>query len=207
MLSPALVRIASVCIFFAVCGAATAAEPAYSPAAVKAAFLHRFASYVEWPGPPAGDEPFTIAVCGADEVAQQLEGLLPGLKIQNRPARVRRVQVPEDLADVHILYVGCPAQRARSLVAAAAKRPILTVTDDSDGLTTGSVINFLQVGKNIRFEVSLPAAERSGLRIDSGLLSVAARVVEQPRAGLWHEQTYLARRKDRGPGNRERGNS
>jgi hypothetical protein len=205
LLSGSLARIALVCIICAV-GTARAAEPVYSPAAVKAAFLHRFASYVAWPDEPSGDDPFTIAVAGADDVAEQLEGLLPGLTIHNRPARIRRVAAANDLAGVHILYVGSPTPRARSLIAAASGKPILTVTDDDDGLTTGSVINFVSVGKNIRFEISLPAAERSHLRIDSGLLSVAARVHERPRAQLW-EQRYFARRRESGLWYRERGDS
>jgi hypothetical protein len=204
--SRTLVRIALVCIFSTVCGTVAAAEPVYSPAAVKAAFLHRFASYVAWPGEPTSDDPFTIAVAGADEVAEQLESLLPGLTIQNRPARIRRVAAADDLAGVHILYVGHSVQRARSLIVAAASKPILTVTDDDEGLTTGSVINFVKIGRNIRFEISLSAAERSRLRIDSGLLSVAARVHERPRAQLW-QQWYFARRRDSGPWYRERGSS
>ncbi len=205
--SPALARIALVAIFCTFAGAVNAAERAYSPAAVKAAFLHRFASYVEWPAAAASDEPFIIAVAGADDVAEQLERLLPGLKVQDRPAQVRRLAASEELTGVHILYVAHAAPRARTLIAAAAQRPILTVTDDSDGLATGSVINFVQVGRNIRFEVSLPAAERSNLRIDSGLLSVAARVEEQPRARLYLKRTYVARTKDRAPRSRERGHS
>lgn len=199
-------RIIWVCIFFTVCGTVKAAEPAYAPAAVKAAFLHRFASYVAWPDALADDDPFVIGVSGADEVAEQLESLLPGLTVQNRPARIRRVATADDLAGVHILYVASPAKRARSLIAAAAGKPILTVTDDAEGLSTGSVINFVNVGKNIRFEISLPAAERSHLRIDSGLLSVAARVHEQPRAQLW-QLRYFARRRESAPWYRERGNS
>jgi hypothetical protein len=44
------------------------------------------------------------------------------------------------------------------------------------------VVNFTQVGRNVRFEISLTAAERSGLRINSGLLSVATRVEGGPRS-------------------------
>jgi hypothetical protein len=208
MSSSALARIALVCIVCIFGTAWGAAEPAYSPAAVKAAFLHRFASYVEWPDAAANTEPFTIAVTGADEVAGQLEQLLPQLKIQNRRAQLRRVEAPEELDGVHILYIGPAATpRARGLLAAAGKLPILTITDDADGLASGSVINFVQVGRNIRFEVSLPAAERSRLRIDSGLLSVAARVEGQPRAGTVQKKDYVAHTKDRAPGYRERGRS
>jgi hypothetical protein len=200
-------RMAAVCIFFMICSTAQAAEPVYSPAAVKAAFLHRFASYVEWPAEATSADTFTIAVSGADDIAEQLESLLPGLKIQNRSARVRRVAAPEELDGVQILYIGASAKRVDALLAAAQRRPILTVTDDAEGLASGSVINFLQVGRNIRFEVSLPAAERNRLRIDAGLLSVAARVQEQPRARLWQEQRYFARRRDWAPATRSRGYS
>ena len=206
LLSRTFVRIALVCILSTVGATVEAAEPVFSPAAVKAAFLHRFASYVAWPDARMADDPFTIGVSGADDVAEQLESLLPGLTIQNRPARIRRVAAADDLAGVHILYVGHPSQRARNLVAAAASKPILTVTDADDGLTTGSVINFVKVGRNIRFEISLPAAERSQLRLDSGLLSVAARVHERPRAQLW-PQSYFSRRRDSGLWYRERGSS
>lgn len=154
----------------------------YSADAVKAAFLHRFSAYVEWP-PPGPREPFTIGVLGSEGVAGQLEQLLPGLTIKERRAQVRRVDTAAALEGVHILYIGSGSlSGARPILEAARSRPILIVTDDEKGLASGGVINFVQVGRNVRFEVSLPAAERSGLQIDSGLLSVAARVEERPRA-------------------------
>jgi hypothetical protein len=97
--------------------------------------------------------------------------------------------------------------QTRALIAAARKLSILTVTDEADGLATGSVINFVQVGRNIRFEVSLPAAARSKLRIDSGLLSVAARVEDLPRANTPPKRVYFAQAKDRAPWYRDRGRS
>ena len=45
-----------------------------------------------------------------------------------------------------------------------------------DGLEGGGVINFVEVNRNLRFEISLDAADRAGLRIDSALLAVAAHV-------------------------------
>lgn len=208
MAIPALVRVALVCIICTASANCAAAEPAYSPAAVKAAFLHRFASYVEWPESAAVAEPFIVAVSEADDVAGQLEHLLPDLKIKNRRAQLRRVAAPEELDGVDILYIGPGASRRnRALIAAASKLSILTVTDDPDGLATGSVVNFVQIGRNIRFEVSLPAAARSGLRIDSGLLSVAARVEDEPRASTAVKKLYFAHTKDRAPWYRERGRS
>lgn len=155
----------------------------FSASAVKAAFLHRFASYVEWPSDALRDGPFVIAVYGADEVATQLDELLPGLEVQGRPAQVRRVTSATELEGVHILYIG-PASEARAgeLRDAAIARPILLVTDGEDGLAGGAIINFLVMGNRVRFEVSLTAAERARLKIDSALLPVAARVEREPQA-------------------------
>jgi hypothetical protein len=48
--------------------------------------------------------------------------------------------------------------------------------DHPRGLDEGGVINFLIVDRRVRFEVSMNAAQRAGLRISSQLLSVAVRV-------------------------------
>jgi hypothetical protein len=162
---------------------AGASAQVFSASAVKAAFLHRFASYVEWPSEAMGNGPFVIAVYGADEVATQLDELLPGLEVQGRPAQVRRVTSATELDGVHILYIGPGSEeRARELRDAAVARPILLVTDGEDGFGGGAIINFLQLENRVRFEVSLRAAERARLRIDSALLPVAARVEREPQA-------------------------
>src|SRR5690242_20262730 len=160
-----------------------ASAQGFSASAVKAAFLHRFASYVEWPSEALRDGPFVIAVYDADEVAMHLDELLPSLAVQGRPAEVRRITSANELDGVHILYVGPgSAARARELREAAITRPILLVTDGEDGLAGGAIINFLVMGNRVRFEVSLTAAERARLRIDSALLPVAARVEREPQA-------------------------
>ena len=62
------------------------------------------------------------------------------------------------------------------------QRPILIVTDDKRGLDAGGVINFIETERNVRFEISLLAADRARLKINSALLSVAARVERRPQA-------------------------
>lgn len=149
----------------------------FSIDAVKATYLFRFASYVEWPLAARGDGPFTFGVVGAEGVAAHLEQLLTGMTVQGRPATVRRMSSVADLEGVQVLYVGSEAFRgARPIRARAIDMPILIVTDTRDGFAGGAVINFIELNRNLRFEISLDAAERCGLKIDSALLSVAARV-------------------------------
>jgi hypothetical protein len=165
-------------------GVSPAWAETFSVEAVKAAFLYRFASYVEWPA-DSPVTPFVIAVAGAEDVAKQLDQLLPRMKVHGQRVEVRRVARVAELDGVHILYVGPQlTARSRSLRAAAMKRPILIVTDDPRGLDAGGIINFIEANRNVRFEISLIAADRSRLKIDSALLSVAARVERRPQGAI-----------------------
>lgn len=164
-------------------GVVRAQAPVFSVDAVKAAFLHRFASYIEWPA-DASARTLVIAVAGADDVASQLDALLPRVSVRGGVPEVRRISRASELDGVHILYIGPKAlTRTRALRAAAIDRPILIVTDDKDGLAAGAVINFFERDRNLRFEISLLAADRARLKIDSALLSVAARVERRPSVG------------------------
>ena len=155
----------------------------FTAEAVKAAYLYRFASYIDWPSDVSVDGPLIIAVTGADDVAAELERMLDTNKVNGRKMVVRRVSKVQDLAGVHILYVGPRSlSRSRALRKAAIDKPILIVTDDPRGLDAGGIINFIEVDRNVRFEISLIAADRSHLRINSALLSVAARVERRPQA-------------------------
>jgi hypothetical protein len=172
----------------------TQAAEAYSAEAVKAEFLYRFAGYVEWPDELPGDAPFTIAVAADNGVVNELRQLLPGRTVQNHRVEIRQVSDVAGLLHAQMLYVPMRApQLARSLLAAAAGRPILIVTDEVGGLTRGGIVNFVQLDRHVRFEISLTAAERSKLKINSGLLSVAAYVEGvRPRAdaNCWPTFTF-----------------
>jgi hypothetical protein len=143
--------------------------------AVKAAFLYKFAGYVEWPTPPVPDAPFVIATLAADELASELAAILPGRTVGGRTAIVRRVKEGDPLNDVQILFVGRGASDPRAAVEAGRRQGALTVTDN--GLEHGAAINFVVVDNRVTFEVSLEAAARTGHRISSRMLAVARRVV------------------------------
>jgi hypothetical protein len=173
----AFARLAGACIAFAAAlWPAGAGAQQSSEHSVKAAFLYKFAAYVEWPA-TRPDAPFVIATLAADEVAAELASILPGRAVAGRPAVVRKVKEGEPLQDVQMLFVGKRAGEARDVIEAARKQGILIVTETS--LEQGGTINFVVAENRVSFEVSLEAAERSGLRISSRMLSVARRVVQK----------------------------
>jgi hypothetical protein len=153
------------------------AADTYSEDAIKAAYLYRFAGYVNWPDPGTGNTPFTIDVLGAPDIAKELRRLLPGHLIGNRTPQVREVTSLRDLGTAQILYVGAGrAHLLRGLVPVPGHASMLLITDEEEGLTAGSTLNFLTVDRKVRFEVSLTTADRWGLKISSELLGVAIRV-------------------------------
>ena len=158
------------------CGLASAADP-HGEEEVEAAFLYRFAGYVEWPQEALSSPEFTIAVLGDDDVVQELQRILPQRQLKNRPARVRRIKRIEELGDSQILFVGPQFNdELKSVIARVATRPVLVVTSSDHGLEEGSCVNFLFSDRHVRFEVSTTAAEHVGLKVSAELLSVAVRV-------------------------------
>ncbi|MEJ0007112.1 MAG: YfiR family protein [Steroidobacteraceae bacterium] len=91
---------------------------------VEAAFLYRFAGYVEWPPEAVSAPDFTIAVLGSDGIVQQLQRILPSHPLKNRPAQVRRITSLGELRDAQILFVGPQFNdQLRSLISRLASRP------------------------------------------------------------------------------------
>jgi hypothetical protein len=148
----------------------------YSEDAVKAAYLYRFTQYIEWPESSTHQIPFIIAVVDAPGVAAELRKILPTHKVKNTEAQVREVTRLQDLGTAQMVYVGPATADRRDIIVALSAKPVLVVTDADQGLGMGSVLNFVMQNNRVRFEVSLVAADRSGLRISAELLGVAARV-------------------------------
>jgi hypothetical protein len=150
-------------------------------ASVKAAFLYKFAAYVEWPPDtlPAG-APFTIGVIGSDAVAGELATLVPGRNIAGHPVVLRQLGEGDSPKGVQMLFVGgANPGRYAALIAAAQKGGALVVTESAHGLDAGAAINFVAANEHVGFEVSLESAQKSGLRISSRMLAVARRVVQK----------------------------
>jgi hypothetical protein len=160
--------------------AAAAADDAASllERRIKAAILYRFINYVDWPdsafASPAS--PFTIAIVGADDLGAELSEFAAGRSVLNRPLTVRRLRGPESAKDAHIVFVGKEDAAQFAAIVRALPPGALVVTEWNDALKHGAVINFLNVEGQVRFEISLEAAQRRNLRLSARLLSVAIAV-------------------------------
>jgi uncharacterized protein DUF4154 len=152
---------------------AAAAEPEHE---VKAAFLFKFLTYVDWPDDafPAPDAPIVIGVIDADDVRRALEEIIAGRTAQGRKVEVRKLKDPESVSGLHMVFVGRGSDAALSKL---PRLPGLLVVGESDSaLDRGAMINLLLVGDHVRFQVAPETAERRGLHISSRMLALAQHV-------------------------------
>jgi len=155
---------------------------------LKAAFLHKFVSYVEWPekcfhagsapeqrpdARPSG-EVFRIGVLGKDPFGAVLEDTVRGKRVKDRPVAIERSQSVEQLYACHLLFI-CASERDRLAehLAALQDRPILTVGETAGFAALGGILNLFFEGRKLRFEVNPQAAERCGLQLSAKLLKLA----------------------------------
>lgn len=164
--------------------AQTGGAAAISERSVKAAFLCKFAGYVEWPDERAvPGEALLIGVLESEAMADELVRITRDRTVNDRHVNVRRLAPGDSLQGLHILFVGERSpDRLDELLLPARQHPILIVTEAAGALAEGSIINFTIDRKRVRFEVSLHAAERSRLKLSSRLLAVAQRVQRAPES-------------------------
>jgi hypothetical protein len=143
--------------------------------ALKAAFLFKFAAFIDW---PAGtfqrpDQPLVIGVSGDDPVALDLEHLVAGRSVAGRPLVARRVAENGPFTDLHVLFLGNRRDHKLREALAAVPGPVLVVTEQPEALRLGSVLNFSSEDGRVRFSASLTSAEARNLKLSSRLLAVA----------------------------------
>jgi hypothetical protein len=159
-------------------GAETIAHPD-AERQVKAAYLYKFGSYVEWPERTfaSADSPLQIGVVGADAMADELTQLTIGRTINGRPVTVRKLRREDSISGLNVLFIGrASAGRTAEILAATKGQPMLTVTESDEALALGSMINFVVVDGKVRFEVAPRVAGQGNLSISARLLAAAYKV-------------------------------
>jgi hypothetical protein len=165
-------------------GQALAVESAYAASVeheVKAAFIHNFTKFIDWPPEAFEDEnsPFRVGILGTGPIDKPLMKL-NGKKVNSRSLEVSRVSNLNQVSQYHVIFVNSSENgRMRSILLALKGTGILTIGDTSDFAERCGVINFyLQSGK-VRFEINIEASQQENLKISSKLLRLARIVNSQ----------------------------
>ena len=132
----------------------TAQAPAMGEYEVKAAFLFNFAKFVEWPENdfPDAKGPLVIGVLGTDPFGAALDQIIAEKRVNGRPFVIRRLADANNLQGCHILFIS-PSERAsaKRLLAALARRSVLTVGETDGFADAGGVIEFFVQDNRVRF--------------------------------------------------------
>jgi hypothetical protein len=149
---------------------------------VKAAYLYKFGSYIEWPSSvfATAESPITIGVRGADAIANELIRIAIDHTINGHPVIVRKLGAGDGLTGINVLFVGNELrEHTADILASAQNLPILIVTETEQALARGSMINFVLVEGRVRFEAAPKSARQNNLTISARLLAAAYRIAAE----------------------------
>ncbi|MDR3698148.1 MAG: YfiR family protein [Candidatus Sulfopaludibacter sp.] len=147
---------------------------------LKAAFLYKFAGFVQWPDDSPADD-ICIGVVGQDPFGPVLNAVVNGKILNGRSFTVRRSPNARDLPACQIVFISS-SERPRLRAILHQLRPgALTVGEMPGFCEGGGIIGFELADRRVRLRINLEAAQRARLQISSKLLSLAKLVegVEQ----------------------------
>ena len=147
---------------------------------IKAAFLYKFASFVEWPNKSfsSSNSPIVIGVLGQDPFGSVLDRTIEGKTIDGRRFAVKRAAESADLKTCHILFISSSERTSIKKILSDVKGASVLTVGDVEGLVErGVIINFNVANNKVGFEINVNAAKRAGLKISSKLLKLASRTI------------------------------
>lgn len=166
------IGIASVCL-----GNISAASEDNGAYRLKAAFMYRFAIFVEWPEQVFTRQPeLSLCVLGDDPFGLALDAI-QGKQVQQRRLHIQFVRRLEALDLCHILFISASEQAwLEDILAQAHARHILTISDMAEFTPRGGMIQFVMRKDKLRFKVNRDSAEEAGLVLSSNLLRLALEI-------------------------------
>lgn len=144
-------------------------------AEIKAAYVYRFAHFIEWPDNVfQRQQTFKVCTLGNPSMAAELT-VLNGRQVQGHIVRVHEVDWRES-NDCQMLVLGpLQAELRNRLFTYLAKQPVLTISDGQDFTQQGGMIGlFVTPDEHVRFAANSQAAQQAGLRFNPRLQQLAA---------------------------------
>ncbi len=149
---------------------------------VKAGYIYNFVKFVEWPGDksPANLSNLDICVMGDSPISTTSvvfkSASTPKLKL----SLVEEPSASNAIKHCHILVIGnSEDEKLPQILAALRTQPVLTVSEISNFVDAGGMIELLTVDGSVKFLVNLKPVSAAGMRIDAQLLEIAKKVINK----------------------------
>ena len=169
---------------------------------IKAVYLYNFLLFTEWPkteSPKKDDQhnseagvdkkpldTICIGILGNDPFGDSfddVEGKV--IECKGKKFVVKRYgpySKEMDFKRCQVLFVSSSEKRnIKRILSRLKKVSVLTVADMDGYIESGGMINFVKVGRKIRWEINCTPVKLAGLKLSSQLLRNAVRIVEIPK--------------------------
>ena len=169
-----LLRLASFCLAGA--WAVADSSPGAGDYQVKAAFLHNFTKFTNWPRSAfsSATAPLVIGILGQDPFGQTMDDVLRGETVGERSLVVKRLRADDDLRSCHVLFISrSEKEHLPEVLRQLKRRPVLSVSEINGFAEQGGMVNLLLANKTVKMEINQAAAEQAGLQISAKLLKLA----------------------------------
>jgi len=147
---------------------------------IKAAFLHHFATFVEWPADKvASNAPVVIGLIGDDPFGRAIDDVISRDAVVNgHRLIVRRLRWNDALTDCQIVFISSSElEHLDDILKTLKGHSVLTVGDIDRFADRGGIIELRTTGNRVRFDINSHAAGAARLHISSKLLQLAQRVI------------------------------
>jgi hypothetical protein len=129
---------------------------------LKASFVLKFASLIEWSSESFGDSEDPIVIChvGGSQTKSLRETAFSGRVAGRRSIEFRHLSSSGVVSGCHIdLVTAERGEQAREFITAVSGKSILTIGETDNFARSGGAIGFYKDGLKTRFEINLSAAE------------------------------------------------
>ena len=150
---------------------------------VKAAFVHKFTLFTDYPQSKsiASRRWFNICIPGENPFGDAFRPV-EGKMVHGRPLAIRHLPVgsgADELKTCDVVYLqnSVSELHQRKLIGALQSYPILTIGEHEDFLHMGGIIRLYKKRGRIVFSVNTVASRRTGIRFRSQMLRIAEDVI------------------------------
>ncbi len=160
-------------------GSSTAGENETRLQQIKAAYVYKFAGYVDWPETSREERPaFTVGVLGDNPLGSALFAL-ESRTYDGGPVAVRQIASVAEAISCHVLFISeSETQRLDEIVARLHGQSVLTVSEIDGFVEAGGMIQLMVHKNKVRFSINLIAARQAKLNIHASLLALARHVIQ-----------------------------
>lgn len=143
---------------------------------LKAAFVSKFAGFVDWPAQAwkSASDPIVICVLGENPFGSALDQAISGKTVHDHKLAARYAATVRQCATCQIVFISSSERKHfRSVLKEIPHFGVLTVSDADNFTDDGGMIDLPLESDRVRIVINIDAAEQAGLHISSKLLSLA----------------------------------